>query len=172
MARRATKRAVQTEEHLDATPERLQKGEESDLVNPADIDPLEQDRGVVRRFRANTTLDRLLKNERITYHQWFVGDWYGNTYRQAIDLPSVVANYGERTGGGEISYGMPRTERQCDARRLWREARSKFPADMVGFMDRLLLHDEMPRYGGSAFNRSVQKIADALQELVKWQKLG
>jgi hypothetical protein len=36
------------------------------------------------------------------------------------------------------------------------------------FMDRLLLEDEMPVYGGRASLRNVQRIRAALNELAKW----
>jgi len=38
-------------------------------------------------------------------------------------------------------------------------------------MDRLLIHDELPRYGGRAAARNVQDMGKALDSLADWLKL-
>lgn len=158
---------------LDATPERLAKGDDSDFVNVADLDstlPISRN----RRFKS-AHLDRLYQANRatspLTYRQWYAGDWYRTKHSQAGFTLNVIASYGERTSSGEPSYGLPRTEKQLRARALWREARLSFPATMTGFMDRLLIHDEMPRYGGRAHRRSLDQIGDALDRLADFLKL-
>src|SRR3546814_4037292 len=50
---------------MDATPERLAKGDHSEMVNPAEIDDTEQAIARVRRFRSSH-LDRLHKNGRLS----------------------------------------------------------------------------------------------------------
>lgn len=161
---------------VDATPERLAKGDASEFVNPAKIDSSEQPIGLTRRFRSSH-LDRLYnrdnpKRSRLTYRQWQAGDWYRQQHARCSFSLSVVAAYGERTSAGEISYGLPRTESQLRARSLWMAARREFPPHMVGFMDRLLIHDELPRYGGSRAMRAVAQIADALDQLADWLNLN
>lgn len=168
---------------LDATDQRLNRaieesgnsGDAWEYINPAKIDS-NQPIGLVRRFRASH-LDRLYRRDDsrrsvLTWRQYYAGDWYRNTYHRAGITLSVVASYGERVSGGEPAYGLPRTVRQADARRLWREARQKFPRQMVGFMDRLLIHDELPRYGGASRMRALKEVADALDCLADWLKLA
>src|SRR3546814_9120637 len=70
----------------------------------------------------------------------------------------VVASYGERTTGGEVGYGLPRTEAQLSARRQFMEARKEWPISMQGFMDRFLIQDDMPRYGGSKAMRTIKQM--------------
>jgi len=68
--RRRKKVAVAFVPHVDATPERLAKGDISEYVNAAEIDPNEQAINRVRRFRSSM-LDRLHNNGQITWHQWY-----------------------------------------------------------------------------------------------------
>src|SRR3546814_10377196 len=79
--------------------------------------------------------------------------------------------YGERTTGGEIGYGLPRTEAQLNARRQFMEARKEWPLSMQGFMDRFLIQDDMPRYGGSKAMRTIKQMQDALDCLADWLHL-
>lgn len=153
--------------NVDATPERLGKGDYSEMVNPAEIDSSEQPIGLTRRFKA-THLDRLHRAERLTWAQWYAGDWYRTTHARCGFGASVTAGYGERTTGGEVSYGLARTERQAQARDLFRAARTQWPADMTGFMDRFLIHDELPRYGGREAARRIRQIGDALEVMAEW----
>lgn len=164
---RKRKKVQQPRDHIDATPERLAKGDHSEMVNPAEIDSAEQPIGLTRRFKTSH-LDRLHRNERLTWTQWYAGDWYRTTHARCGFSGSVVAGYGERTTGGEISYGLARTERQAQARDLFRAARSHWPRDMIGFMDRFLIHDELPRYGGREAARRISRIGEALDQLNDW----
>jgi hypothetical protein len=152
-------------------PERLAKGDDSEFVNPAEIDSSEQPIGLTRRFR-KSHLDRLFRNERLTWTQWYAGDWYRNQHAACHFALSVVASYGERTSAGEPAYGLPRTEAQLRARNRFKAARDAFPRDMLGFMDRLLIHDELPRYGGTAAHRNITRIGAALDRLALFLQIG
>jgi hypothetical protein len=176
--RRSRKPVLQ--DTLDATPERLKQAanEGSDpweFVDPSRIDSV-QPIGLVRRFRA-THLDRWYKRDKpdkslLTFRQWYAGDWYRSTHARAGFNMSVIASYGERTSQGEPSYGLARTEAQAQARDLWREGRKQFPKQIVGFMDRLLIHDDLPSYGGKQRFLKVRAIGSALDDLADWLRLA
>lgn len=171
MARGRNKRKpVVRVEHVDATPERIRM-DESEFVNPAEIDSSEQGITLTRRFRASH-LDRLYRNDKLTWAQWYAGDWFRNTHHNARFGLSVISSYGERTSASEPSYGLPRTERQLRARQMVMEARKQFPQHMLGFMERLLIHDDLPRYGGRASMRNIAQISGALNSLATWLKIG
>ncbi|MGK2908759.1 MAG: hypothetical protein ACSLE1_03020 [Sphingobium sp.] len=171
MARkRRTKTAAAYVAHIDATPERLSKGDISEYVNPAEIDPVEQALGRVRRFKAST-LDRLHSNGKLTYPQFYAGELYRNAYHRAAIQLSVVSSYGERTSAGEPSYGLPRTITQLKAREFVRDAKAQLPFEMRGFMDRLLIHDDLPRYGGRKAMRTIGQIRHALDQMALWMRL-
>lgn len=173
-------------EMLDATPERLERAiEESDgsqawdYVDPSRIDS-HKTIGLVRRFRA-AHLDRWYirdsSKSQLTFRQWYAGDWYRNTHARAGFGLSVVAAYGERVSGSEPAYGMPRTMRQADARKLWREARATFPSHMAAFMDGLLLHDFIPGYASTRAGRKgreaiLNEIRASLDCLADWLKIA
>src|SRR3546814_786447 len=140
------------------------------MGNPAEIDDTEQAIGRVRRFRS-ATIDRLHKNGKLTWVQWYAGDVYRNTHARAALTPPVVAGYGERTSAGEISYGLARTDSQLRARKFLRECRESIPFEMRGFMDRLLIHDDLPRYGGRKAMRSLSQIRGALDKLADFMRL-
>src|SRR3546814_10620093 len=72
------------------------------MVNPAEIDDTEQAIARVRRFRSSH-LDRLHKNGRLSWRQFYAGDWYRNLHHRGRFGLQVVASYGERTTGGERS---------------------------------------------------------------------
>ncbi|ODU22765.1 MAG: hypothetical protein ABS87_00945 [Sphingomonas sp. SCN 67-18] len=92
---------------IDATPERLAKGDASEFINPAKIDSGEQPIGRARRFRSSH-LDRLYANRRLTWTQWHAGDWYRNQHARCHFALSVVASYGEQTSAsGDRSHGAP-----------------------------------------------------------------
>lgn len=166
-----TKRMLRRkQEVIDATPERIAMGE-SQLVDPSRIDSSEQPIGLTRRFTA-THLDRLHKNKRLTWRQWYAGDWYRNQYMHAGIASRVVASYDGRVSGGEPAYGLPSSERQMWARQNWRRARAAIPLTMAGFVDRFVLHDELPRYGGRAAMRSVAELGRALDALADWLRLS
>jgi len=169
---RAKTRRVTRIEVVDATPERIRM-DESEFVNPAEIDSSEQGIVITRRFRASH-LDRLYRKEDkkspLTWEQWNAGNWYRNTHGRCGFSLSVVSSYGERTSAGERSFGLARTEQQLHARLLWRAARNEWPKGMAGFMDRFLLHDSLPRYGGSAHAKSISQIVAALQHLADWMR--
>lgn len=154
---------------IDATPERLAK-EDSDIVNALRENPRER-MGKVRKFRA-AHLDRYLASGSITYAQWYAGDWYRQQHHRCAYPLRVVAGYGQSAGAGEhpgsFGYGLPRQEAQARAREVLKKARAVFPRDMIGFMERFLVHDELPRYGGRAAMRSMDSIRRSLDLLVDY----
>ena len=150
---------------VDATPERLSKGDASDYVNPALIDDTEQPIGLVRRFKSSY-LDRLYIAHKIDDRQYNAGVWYQRWHHKASFTLSVIANYGERTTKGEPGYGLARTRSQLHARQLIADARSVFT--QPDMMDRLLAHDETPRVSGRAFARMIKAIGDDLNLLADW----
>lgn len=174
MARAGRKKKVRARfqfvPHVDATPERLAKGDDSEFVNAAEIDPREQAINRVRRFRSST-LDRLHRNGKLTDHQWQAGEQYRNAYHRAAMSPTVVAAYGERTTVGECSYGLARTESQVRARNFVRQCREQVPFEMRGFIDRLLIHDDLPRYGGRQAIRTLAQVRQALDSLAHFMRL-
>lgn len=167
---RRKQRTVVRIEHIDATPERLAKGDESEFVNPAHIDSGEQPIGLTRRFRASH-IDRLHRNGKLTWVQWYAGDWFRNEHHRARFGLAVVASYGERTSAGENSYGLPRTEAQLRARRNVMAARAEFPPHMIGFMERLLIHDALPKYGGNQHMKQLTDIRKSLDALALWLRM-
>lgn len=151
-----------------------------DYVDPSRIDS-HKTIGLVRRFKA-THLDRLYNRDnrdksQLTFRQYYAGDWYRNTHARAGYSFSTVSSYGERVSGTEPAYGLPRTQRQADARNLWRQARDQFPRHMAAFMDGLLLHDFIPAYASTRAGQRgraaiLREICSALDCLADWLKLG
>lgn len=170
---RGRKRAIRVEAHIiiDATPERLaMAANDHDYVNAAEIDPREQTINRVRRFR-DTMLDRLYRNDKLTWVQWYAGDQYRDTHARAQIEAKLSSSYGERTSAGEIGYGLPRTIGQLNARQRLREYRSAMPMHMQGFMDRFLIRDALPRYGGRAHFRQMSEIRKALDVLAMHMRM-
>src|SRR3546814_17567954 len=93
---------------MDATPERLAKGDHSEMVNPAEIDDTEQAIARVRRFRSSH-LDRLHMNGRLSWQPFYAGDWYRNLNHHGGFGLQVVGSYGARARGGEVGHGRPTT---------------------------------------------------------------
>jgi hypothetical protein len=155
-------------EVVDATLERLSKGDDWEMINPAKIDSNEQPIGLTRRFFKTPRLDRWHRGEVITQRQWWAGDTYRKLHERAQALPRVVASYGERTTGGETDYGMARTAAQARARTEWRSARSSIPFEILGFMDRLLIHDSLPAYGGRKQMHALATIRTTLDNLASY----
>jgi hypothetical protein len=155
---------------FDATPERLAKNDDSEIVAAAILSATER-RGKARQFTVSQ-LDRWKKSGIVTYRQWLAGDHYRNTHHSAKFSLSVVACYGERSNPGEgpgtFGYGLPRQEAAASARQHLRDMRAQWPQELQGYMDRLLIHDTLPRYGGRAHHHSVTKIRNALEELCRY----
>lgn len=148
---------------MDATPERLAK--EPDAA----MEMVKDERNtagtiIVRRFRT-THLDRLHKNGKLSLQQWQAGEWYRNKHDEGHPSPRVTAQYGHHVPGGEPNYGLARTEYQLRSRQEWLKARSCWSRDQQGFMDRFLVRDELPRYGGRKAMRNIAFIRDALDEM-------
>lgn len=158
---------------IDATPERLAKDPDNDIV-PAAIETAADKQGRARQFRASH-LDRLHKSGNLTYLQWYAGNVYRETHARCHFALSVVASYGERSGAaehpGNFGFGLPRQEAQVRARDQMRLMRSEFPQALQGFMDRLLIHDTMPRYAGRAAMRNLAEIRKGLDALASYLRL-
>lgn len=159
---------------IDATPERLAKGDDSEFVNPAEIDSGEQPIGLTRRF-VSTHLDRLHRAGRITWPQWYAGNWYRETHARCKFSMAVVSAYGERTMAAanphDFGYGLPRQEAAVRARTDMAKARQQFSMEMRGFMDRLLIRDAMPKYGGRSAMRNLSQIRAALDTLAEYLRV-
>lgn len=157
---------------FDATPERLAKGE-SDVVEA--LREGAERMGKARRFRLSH-LDRLHKSGALTWVQWQAGDHYRNAHQRSAFPLSVVASYGERVGAGDsptvFGFGLPRQEAQARARESYRAMRSQFLPQMVGFMDRLLIHDDLPRYGGRKAMHALADIRTQLDALAHYLRLA
>ena len=162
MARRARKRMIQAEV-IDATPERIAK--DPSIVIPVEVESAGDRLIKTRRFRT-AHLDRLYHASKLSWPQFYAGDWYRNQHHASRFGLSLVASYGERVASGEPSYGLPRTEAQARARQAFRAARAVIPNHMVGFVDRILLHDEMPPLRNRAARRTIAEFAKALDFLV------
>lgn len=173
MARKPKRRPrPQAVEYIDATPERLAKGDHSEFINPAKIDSSEQPIGNVRRFKSSH-LDRLYLAEKISWSQWFAGDWYRTTAEKASCSPSSVSSYGQGCGGSTPFYAfLPRNIRQLQDRDMIHEARKQWPADMHGFMDRFLVRNDLPRYSRRTQARRISQIAKALDAMAHWLRVG
>lgn len=168
IAREARQQATSTQKAppMDATPERLAKEPDAALEAVSD-DTRVAAQIMVRRFRS-THLDRLHKNGRLTYVQWFAGNWYRDKHDEGHSAPSVTAKYGEHVPGGEPSFGLPRSEAQLRARQAWLAARSQWSREQQGFMDRMLIRDEYPRYGGSKAVRNIAFMRRALDVMAEY----
>ncbi|KQM88644.1 hypothetical protein ASE67_02570 [Sphingomonas sp. Leaf23] len=157
----------------DATPQRLAHGDHE--LSAGIIDRAGERTPLVRKFRSSH-LDRLHKSHAIDQAQWFAGNWYREQYARGATVMRVVASYGEHTGAGthpgDFGYGLPRQEAQVRARERWRRARDEMPMTEWGFMDRFLLHDDLPRYKGATFMRSMAQIRRNLDVLVQHLKVS
>lgn len=148
---------------LDATPERLAKEPDAAMETVKD-EKTTAGTIIVRRFRS-THLDRLHKNGKLSLQQWQAGEWYRNKHDEGHPAPRVTAQYGHHVPGGEPSYGLARTEYQLRCRQDWLAARACWSREQQGFMDRFLVRDELPRYGGRKAMRNIAFIRDALDEM-------
>ena len=154
---------------LDATPERLAKGDHNEFIETKHEGSARTIR--TRKFHA-AKIDRLHRTGRLTWVQHFAGNWYRTKAEEARTEQSVISGYGQGVGGGVKFYAfLPRTNSALDAANQLRAARSQWPLGMQGFMDRLLIHDDLPRYGGRAAMRNLADIRRALDALAMWLRL-
>ena len=150
---------------VDATPERLTKGDSSEFINPARIDSAEQPIGHVRRFSVDTKLDKWHRGEVINQRQFAAGHEYRRLHGQSVSTPRVIASYGQAVTGGETDYGMSRTVAHYRIRKKWRSARASMDVGMVGFMDRFLIRDDLPNARGRAQMKTIAAIKEELDKL-------
>lgn len=157
----------------DATPQRLAHGDHE--LSAGIIDRAGERTPLVRKFRSSH-LDRLHKSHAIDQAQWFAGNWYREQYARGATAMRVVAPYGEHTGAGthpgDFGYGLPRQEAQVRARDMWRRARDQWTPAQQGYMDRLLIRDDMPRYGGREAQRNLAFIRSALDTLAMYLRVA
>ena len=122
-----------------------------------------------RRYFRTSHLDRLHKNGKLTYEQQQAGEWYRTQYAKCRYDSVKIANYGEAIAGLP-SFDIE--ERKQDARDLFREARMEIPGEIVGFMDRFLLHDRWPQSRKqSARNGYLTDVRNGLDALAKFLRL-
>jgi hypothetical protein len=153
---------------VEPTSQRLQQmtgGEKLEYVDPAKIDSSEQPIGRTPHIRRVSHLDRWHTAGVITQRQWWAGDAYRKLYEGAQSLPRVVASYGERTTGGELDYGLARTDAQARRRVSFRHARSAIPVTVVGMLDRMILRNDLPGYRGRAQQSAITDVRNGLDEL-------
>ena len=169
--KRKAKAPTPANDYLDATIERLAKGDHSEMVETK-AEGQSSRTVLTRRFRASR-LDALHRNGKLTVVQHFAGDWYRTRAEEAACSPSVIGGYGQGAGGSAQFYAfLPRTLAQLDAQSQLRQARAQWPIGMQGFMDRFLIRDEMPRYGGKQAVKALKDIRNALDELARWLRVG
>lgn len=172
MARKPKRRPrPQAVEYMDATPERLAKGDYSEIVQTK-VEGQSARSTPTRRFKA-TKLDRLHRAGHIDWVQWYAGEWYRNTAQEADTAPSAISGYGQGIGGSVTFYAfLPRNIHQLEARDKLHAARKEWPDGMQGFMERLLLRDALPIYGGRAAMRTVAEIRKGLDAMAKFLRIA
>lgn len=149
---------------LDATPERIAKGDFSHMVNPAEIDSSEQPIGLTRRFRSSR-IDTLYRNGRLTERGRMAGLWLEMTCERAAIRQKLTANMEPRTGGNVFFAFLPMSESQERARELRDWALSTMELPMRGFMLRLCQWNELPSRHDKSGQRTVKELCDTLERL-------
>lgn len=153
---------------MDATPERIAKSEGSEFVDPATIDSSRHRIGRVRRFK-DSWIDRMYRRDQLTYAQWYAAGWYRDRYTAGFSHPKVTASYGGTGSSDGVNYGQPRDARQWDARKLYRMARDRIPAQMVRLVEAVVIDDQMPPFSnGQQRDRFARRVAAALQPVAEW----
>lgn len=158
----------------DATPEWLQRyAGETDLIEAPRM-PGEMGR-LSKARRRTPTLDRWHNAKLITQRQWGAGCVYRETHERCMAEPRVVGNYGGGVGGGvhpgTFGYGLPHARFAAEARALMRDMRKAVGLEHQAMLDRLVIHDRLPRYTGRR-HRSILAVAGkALDELAQYLAL-
>jgi hypothetical protein len=116
-----------------------------------------------RKFRLHM-IDRLHRNNKLTYEQHAAGSWYRDQWdRGRYDNPRT-SDPGRARGSNVLSF-IPVNQQR--ARDNWLEARTKWPTGMLGFMERLILRNELPKRHHRAMARDLAAIRAALDAMVK-----
>ena len=161
----------QAVEYMDATPERLAKGDYSEIVQTK-VEGQSVRATPTRRF-TTAKIDRLYRSNHLTWEQWYAGKWYAETAEKADTAPSSISGYGQGIGGSVTFYAfLPRNIHQLEARDKLHAARKEWPDGMQGFMERLLLRDALPIYGGRAAMRTVAEIRKGLDAMAKFLRIA
>jgi len=152
----------------DATPQRLAHGDH-ELANGI-IDRAGERTPLVRKI--TPPLDRWHRAKMIDLRQHRAGQAYSALHERCFLEPKVTAGYGERIGAaanpGDFGYGLPRLSAQADARSRMRLVRGIIPAADRGMIDRFLLHDSLPRYGGKKHHQLVSSVRNCLDLLADY----
>lgn len=167
---RTKRKARAAIEFVDATPERIAKGDYSELVNPAEIDSSEQPIGLTRRFRGSR-LDSLYKNGKITYRAKLAGAWFEGVCERATINQKLNVNLNSNGGGGVVFDFLPRTDAQEKAQALRAWALKEVPENMRGFLLRLCTRNELPSRHDRAGFRAVVELCKALEGLADSLKM-
>lgn len=122
-----------------------------------------------RRYFRLQHIDRLHRNGKLTYEQHAAGTWYRDRYEAGRYDNPRTQDWTKVRGENVVNFTMPTIAQQ--AREQWRVARMHWPADMIGFMDRLLLRDELPRRHHRAAMRQLADIRRALDAMAKHLRL-
>lgn len=118
-----------------------------------------------RLFR-ESHFDRLNRAGRWTRDQYLAGNWYRHTYECGrYDAPATSDLL--RVHGSVASIEAAYSSRQR-ARDQFRAARKALPADTLGIIDGLLLHNRWPKMHHRERHRIIARIAQALDKLAEF----
>lgn len=121
-----------------------------------------RDAKTVRRVITPTVL-KLYRDGRATEDQYRACAWYRDQYEAAgMDGCYVTTSFSDTGGGGGPSMRghLAATERQAEAKRLWRAARDAIHPEFIQFFDLIVLRDYTPR-NASKFVRVSERRADS-----------
>lgn len=121
--------------------------------------------GAGRRYFRLRHVDRLHRNGKLTYEQHQAATWYRDQWdRGRYDNPTV-SDYTRPRGENTPDPGLKSSQQM--ARDKWRVARTAWPADMVGFMDALLLRDRWPSVHHRERARTLDRVRGALDAMAR-----
>ena len=110
--------------------------------------------------------DRMEKAGQFSRDQYEAGVWYRYQYEMGrFDNPQMSNLF--KIGGSVVSIMGP-SERSQVARDRWRAARMALPADMIGFVDALLLRNSWPKMHHRVRFKTLDKLRDALDRLASF----
>jgi len=124
---------------------------EQALKTPIAIDTVNEERDAwgdlitadrVIRLEEGTVIARLYNRGHITREQRDAAALYATTYGSAGIDARVTASYGQGTGAGEPSYGMPATVAAAIARDQLRKLRARLGNDTWPLVERVVIVDE------------------------------
>jgi hypothetical protein len=122
-----------------------------------------------RRYYRLSHLDRLRRNEKLTYEQHQAGVWYRAQWDAGQYDKPRTSDYTRVRGENVVQFTLPTNAQQ--ARNNWRTARSAIPGHLVGLADRLILRNEWPKVHHRTLARSLADLRDALDSLARHLRL-